>query len=110
MFLETGKEDWLSIGKIVSAHGLKGELRVNPFTDFPERFLIPGERWLLTKRNELNKIELEKGRKISGKCIYIIAIKGIHNRSLAEKLIGQEIACKLLQSTRLKKKHTITTN
>ena len=39
-------EDWLSVGKIVGVHGLQGELRVNPASDFPERFTAPGPRWL----------------------------------------------------------------
>ena len=34
--------DWLSVGKIVGVQGLQGELRVNPASDFPERFTTPG--------------------------------------------------------------------
>ena len=36
--------DWLSVGKIVGVQGLQGELRVNPASDFPERFTAPGPR------------------------------------------------------------------
>ena len=42
---------WLTIGMIVAPQGLKGEVRVNPSTDFPDRFLNPGNRWL-QKNNE----------------------------------------------------------
>ena len=41
-------EDWLIVGKLVGAQGLQGELRVNPASDFPERFTTPGSRWLRT--------------------------------------------------------------
>ena len=39
-------EDWLIVGRFVGAQGLRGELRVNPASDFPERFTSPGSRWL----------------------------------------------------------------
>ncbi len=32
------KSDKLRIGKIVNTHGLKGEVKVYPYTDYPERF------------------------------------------------------------------------
>ena len=32
------KSDKLRIGKIVNTHGLKGEIKVYPYTDYPERF------------------------------------------------------------------------
>ncbi|HEY9659223.1 MAG TPA: ribosome maturation factor RimM, partial [Allocoleopsis sp.] len=38
---------WLEIGKIVGVQGLKGEVRIYPNSDFPERFEQPGKRWLL---------------------------------------------------------------
>ena len=34
--------EWLPVGKIVGVQGLQGELRVNPASDFPERFTAPG--------------------------------------------------------------------
>ena len=37
---------WLTVGEIVAPHGLRGEVRVNPSSDFPERFLESGQRWL----------------------------------------------------------------
>ena len=38
--------EWLEVGTITSPQGLKGELRVYPDSDFPERFTKPGIRWL----------------------------------------------------------------
>ena len=35
-------DDWLSVGEIVGVQGLQGELRVNPASDFPERFTTAG--------------------------------------------------------------------
>lgn len=33
-----GREDLIDIGRIVSPHGVKGEFRISPLTDFPDRF------------------------------------------------------------------------
>lgn len=86
-------DEWLEIGTIVSPQGLKGELRVNPSTDFPERFEEPGIRWL--QRNENmppEPVELLDGYQIPGKNIYVIQIEGVEDRLAAESLRG----CKLL--------------
>ena len=69
-------DDWLEIGKIVSAQGLTGELRVYPHTDFPERFEEPGKRWLLRPgETELESVELLHGRYIENKNLYVIKLK-----------------------------------
>ena len=82
------KDKWMSIGEIVAAQGLKGDIRIKPSSDFPERFTKPGKRWI-QKANELpTEIKLIKGTIIPGKSIYVISIEGVLNRSSAEKLIG----------------------
>lgn len=80
---------WLTIGKIVGAQGLRGELRVYPDSDFPERFEQPGDRWLLRpNQSEPEAIELQSGRYLDGKGLYIVQLKGIGDRSQAELLRG----------------------
>ena len=83
------KEDkWMSIGEIVAPQGLKGDIRIKPSSEFPERFTQPGKRWI-QKANELpTEIKLIKGTLIPGKSIYIISIEGVSNRSSAEKIIA----------------------
>ncbi len=76
----------LTIGKIVCAHGLKGEVKILSLTDYPARFraglsictypLLPGI-------DEL-KIESVKG---TSKNI-LIKLKGVDTREDAEKLKG----------------------
>ena len=84
--------DWLKVGKIVGAQGLGGQLRVKPATDFPERFTKPGSRWLRDlKGGKPRKVELEKGRKMPGKSLFVVKLEGIENRNAAEELIGQEV-------------------
>ena len=85
-------EDWLSVGKIVGVQGLQGELRVNPASDFPERFTAPGPRWLRSqKESEPKEIQLKKGRQLPGKSLFVVRFEGVDNRSAAESLVGQEL-------------------
>ncbi|MGF1677527.1 MAG: ribosome maturation factor RimM [Rivularia sp. (in: cyanobacteria)] len=84
---------WLEIGKIVAPQGLNGELRVYPDTDFPERFEVPGKRWLLRlDATEPQEVELIKGRFLEGKNLYVIQLASVKHRDEAEELRG----CKIL--------------
>ena len=85
-------DDWLSVGKIVGVQGLQGELRVNPASDFPERFTAPGPRWLRSRQGgEPTEIQLKKGRQLPGKSLFVVRFEGINNRGAAEALVGQEL-------------------
>ncbi|MGQ4648757.1 ribosome maturation factor RimM [Lyngbya aestuarii] len=80
-------DDWLEIGRIVSPQGLKGELRVYPNSDFPERFEKPGQRWLQRPgETEPQSVELVSGRYVPGKALYIVRLAGVENRDQAEAL------------------------
>lgn len=80
-------DSFLEIGKILSPQGLKGELRIYPNTDFPERFLEPGKRWLLKPGQQAPQaIELVRGRYLEGKGLYVVQLAGINNRDQAEAL------------------------
>ena len=80
-------EDWVEIGRIVAPQGVKGEVRVYPSSDFPERFLEPGERWLKRPRSLTPEtVELVRGRHIDGKGLYVVQIAGINSREDAEAL------------------------
>ena len=85
------KNKWMLIGEIVAPQGLRGDIRIKPSSDFPERFTKPGKRWI-QKTNELpTEIKLKKGTLIPGKSIYVISIEGISNRSSAEEIIGWKL-------------------
>lgn len=92
---------WLTVGEIVAPHGLRGEVRVNPSSDFPERFLESGQRWLQDKDEEPQKIELISGRKIPGKYIYVVSFLGIDNRTTAELLVGKKVLVNSKQRPKL---------
>ncbi|MCP4828556.1 MAG: ribosome maturation factor RimM, partial [Proteobacteria bacterium] len=81
-------DDWLPVGTLVGAQGLKGELRLNPASDFPERFTEPGARWLQAKGSAPKEVELLEGRQLPGKSLYVVRLKGVNNRASAEALVG----------------------
>nr|WP_281258997.1 ribosome maturation factor RimM [Stenomitos frigidus] len=75
------------MGKIVAAQGMKGEVRVYPESDFPERFLEPGTRWLLRLHASTPEpIELVRGRYLDGKGLYVVQFAGVTDRTQAEAL------------------------
>jgi 16S rRNA processing protein RimM len=83
---------WLEIGWIVAAQGLKGEVRVYPDSDFPERFIEPGERWLLRPGStQVEPIQLQAGRFLNGKGLYILRFAEIESREQAEQLRGTKL-------------------
>lgn len=80
-------EGWLEIGTIVGAHGLGGEVRVYPQSDFPERFVQPGERWLLAPTSDTpQSTQLERGRFQEGKGLFVIKLAQVDYRDQAEAL------------------------
>ena len=86
-------EELIQIGTIVAPQGIKGELRVNADSDFPERFEEPGQRWLqYPDKTTPQIVELLAGYPIPGKNIYVIRLAEIEDRNQAETLRG----CKLL--------------
>ena len=86
------ERDWLRIGKVVAPQGLKGELRVYPHSDFPERFRTPGTRWLqLPGGDEPHPVELEWGRPLPGKGLYAVKLASIADRDAAEAARGSKL-------------------
>lgn len=78
-------DGFVEVGKIVAAHGVRGEVRVYPDSDFPERFEQPGERWLLRpNRDRPESVKLLKGYYQEGKGLYIVRFEGINDRNQAE--------------------------
>lgn len=82
---------WLIVGKLVAPQGLGGELRINPSSDFPERFTKPGKRWLQEKEEDPQEVELINGRQLPGKSIYIVSFAKINNRKTAEQYVGRKL-------------------
>jgi 16S rRNA processing protein RimM len=85
------EQEWIIVGKIVAAQGLKGEVRIKPSTDFPERFEVPGQRWLRFPKQPPQSVELERGRQIPGKDIFVVKFEHIGDRNGSEAIVGAEL-------------------
>ena len=97
------KDEWLIVGLITSCHGINGQVKVKSLSDFEERFLEPGLRWLRKENEPPSKIELISGFKNPGKETFILKFKGISNRNHAEKLKKHKILVKANKLPKLNK-------
>jgi 16S rRNA processing protein RimM len=77
-------EGYLAVGMVVGAHGLRGELKVELHTDFPERF-APGV--LLWMGEQLVQVEIETVRPHQG--AVLMQFTTVRGRTAAEALRGQ---------------------
>ena len=97
------KNEWLTVGFITSCHGINGQVKVKSLSDFEERFLKPGIRWLQKENKPPSKIELLSGFKQPGKETFILKFQGIYSRNHAEQLKKFKIVVKTDKLPKLKK-------
>ncbi|WJH33245.1 ribosome maturation factor RimM [Paenibacillus aurantius] len=74
-----------NVGKIVNTHGIRGELKIVPQTDFPEvRFAKGSELVLLhPERDETLTVKVESGR--PQKNVYLVKFAGMTDINEVEK-------------------------
>ena len=97
------KNEWLVVGLITSCHGIKGQLKVKSLTDFEERFLKPGMRWLQKENEPPLEMKLTSGFRQPGRATFIISLEGINTRNDAEQLKKFKILVKTDNLPRLEK-------
>jgi 16S rRNA processing protein RimM len=74
----------VTVGRITTAHGIRGEVKVEPLTDFPERFERGSRLWLDGVPHDV-----ERGR-WQGRNV-ILKLTGVDGRTQAEALAGKEL-------------------
>ena len=79
-------EHLISVGKIVRPHGIRGEVKVSPLTDWPERFHAFRNLYLVSEGEHGEWVEIEKV-KIQGNRI-VLKFSGIDDRNRAESIRG----------------------
>jgi len=81
-------DKWLTIGKIINTHGIRGELKVWPHTDFPEVRFKAGSRLMLQPPDggEPFGVEVQDAR--PHKNVYLVKLKGFDNINQVEKYKG----------------------
>jgi len=84
-----GKERFLPIGKIVGVHGLKGELKVFPYTENPQSFVSIDS---ITIRAEDGHEQIHTvNRARLHKKVILLTLDGIESINRAKEFIGSEI-------------------
>lgn len=75
---------YLAVGHIIGVHGLRGELKVELYTDFPERFESGAVLFLGTDLEEvtIGQVRPHKGH-------LLLTLEGVDDRTAAEALRGQ---------------------
>ena len=89
--------EWLVVGLITSCYGISGQVKVKSLSDFEERFIQPGIRWLQKENESPSEIEITSGFKQPGKETFIIKFNGISTRNQAEQLKKYKILVKTNQ-------------
>ncbi len=73
----------VTIGRVVAPHGVRGEVRVRPTTDFPERFDAGRVVWL-----DDRPVRIEGSR--WQRDLLLLKLEGIDDRGQAEAIRGHE--------------------
>ena len=77
-------ETAVTVGRISAAHGIRGEVKVEPLTDFPERFQ-PGSRlWIEGVAHEVERGRWQRRN-------VILQLRDVADRNQAEALVGKAL-------------------
>ncbi len=82
----TPRQEFLAIGAIVGPHGIRGEVKVSPMTDFPERFRAGAAVYLGTP-DEAVPVVIEAAR--PHKNYILVKFASVPDRNAAELLVDQ---------------------
>lgn len=86
---EQGQPEMITIGRICGGHGLSGELRIQPLTDFPERFLgMERFRLFHPDGKEWRELRPTRFRFLEGKGMLLATTAEILDRTAADLLRG----------------------
>jgi 16S rRNA processing protein RimM len=85
------QERLFNVGKIVNTHGVRGEVRVWPQTDFPEVRFKAGNRLMLypPEAGTPISVEIESGRE--QKRVFVLKLKGYDDIHEVEKFKGWDL-------------------
>ncbi len=80
----TGGDEFVTIGRVVKAHGIRGEVVVHPLSDVPGRFDVGTEVEVGDRRRTISASRPHQGRMLLG-------FGDVSDRSTAEGLRGLEV-------------------
>ena len=78
---DTGTPGFVAVGQIGAPWGVRGDVKVRPLTDFPERFQPGAPLWVQGRRHEVQRSRWSRG-------LVYLALSEIDSRNAAEELRG----------------------
>jgi 16S rRNA processing protein RimM len=76
--------DLFTIGQIVAPHGVRGDVRIYPDTDFPKRFLKMKYGYIDGRKYEVESARLHKR-------VVLMKFVGVDDRNAAELLVKKDL-------------------
>jgi len=84
-----GADNLISVGRIARPHGIRGEVKVTPLTDWPEKYEEFRSVYLELEDKNGEWVDIEKAR-IQGSRV-ILKLSGIDDRTHAETIRGYNL-------------------
>ncbi|KRE83263.1 16S rRNA processing protein RimM [Paenibacillus sp. Soil766] len=79
-------EKLVTVGKVVNSHGIRGELKIVPETDFPERFDVGNSLIIVDSQNKQTPVTVKTSR--LHKNVFIVLFSQFSNINDVEKFKG----------------------
>jgi len=84
------RHDYIVVGKVVKAQGIKGEIRIHPYSSYPDDFDHYSELILAEEGESRSRTYEVAASRTHGK-VAIVQLVGVDNRNAAEDLRGLEV-------------------
>ena len=81
-------EKWYTVGKIVNTHGIRGDVKVLPQTDFAEQRFAHGSKLLMINEETGESREVKIISSREQKNVYLLKLEGYNNINDVEKFKG----------------------
>jgi len=87
--MEPARDAFVVLGEVIGAYGVRGRLKVRPFTQSPEALLEYATWWLRSRGSDWRQFRRSEGRLHSGSLL--AALEGVETREAALAIKGAEI-------------------
>lgn len=83
--------NFLSVGKVANTHGVRGELKIFPFTDFPEVRFAKGKELLFISPEDGTQLKVKVVSSREQKTVFVVKLEGFDNINQVEKYKGWDV-------------------
>lgn len=84
-------ENRIVVGKLIGAHGITGEMRLHPLTDYPERFSTMTTLTVELEGKAPRELDVVSLVPYEGKGVFLVRVSQVTDRETAEALKGYNV-------------------